>query len=123
MLTHRQVVRAGWAWVGVSAQRVGIEGGGGIFESAAEPGDGSPLPTLPALKVGDPARYGGLHHPGDAFCFDIFTRRRAPSAWVACSGRSRSSACWRAVSRSPRSTWSPTSTRWRRLFLRRALDG
>jgi hypothetical protein len=26
MLTHRQVVRAGWAWVGVSAQRAGIEG-------------------------------------------------------------------------------------------------
>jgi hypothetical protein len=73
MLTHRQVVRAGWAWVGVSAQRVGIEGGGGIFEPAAEPGDKS-LPTLPALKVGDPARYGGLHHPGDAFCFDIFTQ-------------------------------------------------
>jgi hypothetical protein len=24
MLTHRQVVRAGWAWVGVSAQRAGI---------------------------------------------------------------------------------------------------
>jgi alpha/beta hydrolase family protein len=64
MLTHRQVLRAGWAWVGVSAQRVGVEGGGGIFESAA----------LPALKPGDPVRYGGLHHPGDAFCFDIFTQ-------------------------------------------------
>ena len=74
MLTHRQMVRAGWAWVGVSAQRVGIEGGGGIFESAAEPGDGSPLTALPALKAGDPARYGGLHHPGDSFCFDIFTQ-------------------------------------------------
>jgi Alpha/beta hydrolase domain len=64
MLTHRQVLRAGWAWVGVSAQRVGVEGGGGIVESAA----------LPALKPGDPVRYGGLHHPGDAFCFDIFTQ-------------------------------------------------
>src|SRR5262249_26419322 len=32
MLTHRQVVRAGWAWVGVSAQRAGIEGGS-IFEA------------------------------------------------------------------------------------------
>ena len=74
MLTHRHVVRAGWAWVGVSAQRVGVEGGGGLFESAAEPGDGSPPAMLPALKVGDPARYGGLHHPGDAFCFDIFTQ-------------------------------------------------
>lgn len=35
MLTHRQVVRAGWAWVGVSAQRAGIEGGS-IFETAGE---------------------------------------------------------------------------------------
>jgi Alpha/beta hydrolase domain len=74
MLTHRHVVRAGWAWVGVSAQRVGIEGGGDVFSSAAETGDQSPLMALPALKASDPARYGGLHHPGDAFCFDIFTQ-------------------------------------------------
>jgi Alpha/beta hydrolase domain len=73
MLTHRHMVRAGWAWVGVSAQRVGIEGGGDVF-SAAETGDESPLMALPALKASDPARYGGLHHPGDAFCFDIFTQ-------------------------------------------------
>jgi hypothetical protein len=74
MLTHRHVVRAGWAWVGVSAQRVGIEGGGDVFSAAAETGDQSPLMALPALKASDPARYGGLHHPGDAFCFDIFTQ-------------------------------------------------
>jgi Alpha/beta hydrolase domain len=74
MLTHRHVVRAGWAWVGVSAQRVGIEGGGDVFSSAAGTGDQSPLMALPALKASDPARYGGLHHPGDAFCFDIFTQ-------------------------------------------------
>jgi hypothetical protein len=74
MLTHRHMVRAGWAWVGVSAQRVGIEGGGDVFSSAAETGDQSPLMALPALKASDPARYGGLHHPGDVFCFDIFTQ-------------------------------------------------
>jgi hypothetical protein len=75
MLTHRHLVRAGWAWVGVSAQRVGIEGGGDVVSSsAAETGDQSPLMALPALKASDPARYGGLHHPGDAFCFDIFTQ-------------------------------------------------
>jgi hypothetical protein len=74
MLTHRQVVRAGWAWVGVSAQRAGIEGGS-IFDSAgAEPGDGPRPMALPALKASDPGRYGGLHHPGDAFCFDIFSQ-------------------------------------------------
>jgi Alpha/beta hydrolase domain len=79
MLTHRQVVRSGWAWVGVSAQRAGVEGGS-IFDDAAaepggeaEPGAGSQrMVVLPALKESDPARYGGLHHPGDAFSFDIF---------------------------------------------------
>jgi Alpha/beta hydrolase domain len=79
MLTHRQVVRAGWAWAGVSAQRAGIEGGS-IFESAAaesagaEPDEGSRSLMLPALKASDPARYGGLSHPGDAFSFDIFSQ-------------------------------------------------
>jgi hypothetical protein len=73
ILTHRQVVRAGWAWVGVSVQRAGIEGGS-IFDAAAEPGAQPPGISLPALKQSDPARYGGLHHPGDAFCFDIFTQ-------------------------------------------------
>ena len=50
MLTHRQVVRAGWAWVGVSAQRAGIEGGS-IFETAGErPDDASRrVMVLPAL--------------------------------------------------------------------------
>ena len=75
MLTHRQVVRAGWAWVGVSAQRAGIEGGS-IFETAGEePDDASRRAmVLPALKESDPVRYGALHHPGDAFCFDIFSQ-------------------------------------------------
>jgi hypothetical protein len=30
--------------------------------------------VLPALKESDPGRYGALHHPGDAFSFDIFSR-------------------------------------------------
>ena len=29
---------------------------------------------LPALKESDPGRYGALHHPGDAFSFDIFSQ-------------------------------------------------
>jgi hypothetical protein len=68
------VVRSGWAWAGVSAQRAGIEGGS-IFDAAGdEPDDASRRVVLPALKDSDPGRYGGLHHPGDAFCFDIFTQ-------------------------------------------------
>jgi hypothetical protein len=81
MLTHRHVLRSGWAWVGVSAQRVGVEGGGDIFASDQERAGDEPEAApaqgglaLPALKESDPARYGSLHHPGDAFCFDIFAQ-------------------------------------------------
>ncbi|HEX3923713.1 MAG TPA: alpha/beta hydrolase domain-containing protein, partial [Streptosporangiaceae bacterium] len=86
MLTHRHLIRSGWAWIGVSAQRAGIEGGS-IFDSDGEASGAAPRargeepgparrarPMLPALKESDPARYGALHHPGDAFCFDIFTQ-------------------------------------------------
>jgi hypothetical protein len=60
MPTHRHLVRDGYTWVGVSAQRVGIEGGGVM------PGLG--------LRQTAPVRYGELEHPGDAFSFDIFTQ-------------------------------------------------
>jgi hypothetical protein len=75
MLTHRQIMRAGWAWVGVSAQRAGVEGGS-IFETAGEePDPGSRrVMVLPPLKQSDPVRYEGLQHPGDAFCFSIFSQ-------------------------------------------------
>jgi hypothetical protein len=56
---HTELIREGYAWVGVSAQRVGIEGGGAF--------------DLP-LKVIDPERYGSLHHPGDSFSYDIFSQ-------------------------------------------------
>jgi hypothetical protein len=74
MLTHRQIVRAGWAWVGVSAQRAGIDGGGIMDPDSEAPGGGRRSLGLPALKESDPARYGSLDHPGDAFCWDIFTQ-------------------------------------------------
>jgi hypothetical protein len=60
-----EILRRGHAWVGVSAQYVGVEGGGGSVDT----GLGSP-----GLKGNDPARYGELHHPGDAFMNDIFTQ-------------------------------------------------
>jgi hypothetical protein len=56
---HTELIREGYAWVGVSAQSVGIEGGGAF--------------DLP-LKVIDPERYGRLHHPGDSFSYDIFSQ-------------------------------------------------
>ena len=53
-----------------------------------------------------PERYGVLHHPGDAFAYDIFTQvaraLRSPARWILWTG-SRSSSCSRSASRSPRS--------------------
>ncbi len=61
-VTHRLLVRDGFAYVGVSAQRVSIEG------------SGTALPGAEPLKKADPARYGALAHPGDAFAYDIFSQ-------------------------------------------------
>jgi hypothetical protein len=57
---HRHLTAQGHAWVGVSAQKVGIDGGG--FVEGIH------------LKLLAPERYGELEHPGDAWSFDIFTR-------------------------------------------------
>ncbi len=62
-LAHTEFIRAGYAWVGVSAQFVGVEGGPGLV----------PIISLP-LKSVDAARYGSLHHPGDSFSYDIFSQ-------------------------------------------------
>lgn len=61
-VAHREMLRKGYAWVGVSAQAVTIEGGRGVMGPA------------PALKKTNAARYGTLAHPGDAFSFDIFSQ-------------------------------------------------
>src|SRR5262245_15484366 len=60
MPTHRHLVREGYAWVGVTAQWVGVEGGGvmpgmGLRQTAAD-------------------RYTRLDHPGDRFSYDMFTQ-------------------------------------------------
>jgi hypothetical protein len=61
---HRELVRSGFAYVGVTAQKVGIDGGG----------LGMGGPNARALKAADPARYGSLSHPGDAYSFDIYSQ-------------------------------------------------
>jgi hypothetical protein len=63
--THAQIIRSGAAWVGVSAQRAGIEGGG------------NSLGAMLALKSADPERYGPLSHPGDDFSYDIYSQAGA----------------------------------------------
>jgi alpha/beta hydrolase family protein len=58
---HRHLMREGAAWVGVSAQKAGIDGGG-LLDSGQH------------LKNVAPERYQTLTHPGDAFSFDIFSQ-------------------------------------------------
>ena len=50
--THTELLGKGYAWVGVSAQQLGVN----------------------ELKTRDPNRYKSLQHPGDAYAYDIFTR-------------------------------------------------
>lgn len=59
-----EALREGYVWVGVSAQKTGIEGGG--IAIVAGP--------VPALKEYDPERYDSLSHPGDQYSFDIYTK-------------------------------------------------
>src|SRR5215469_6585574 len=72
---HREILRNSYAYVGVSAQKVGVEGGPSLLAA------GNPL------KKANPERYGRLNHPGDAFSYDIFSQAggllRAPSKVLA----------------------------------------
>jgi len=57
VLGHNELIREGFAWVGVSAQKVGVD----------------------ALKAADPARgdavrYANLSHPGDNYSYDIYSQ-------------------------------------------------
>ena len=49
---NAELLREGYAWVGVSAQAAGVS----------------------ALRAIDPARYASLNHPGDTFSYDIFSQ-------------------------------------------------
>jgi hypothetical protein len=65
-----EILRSGYAWVGVSAQRIGVEGGpvAVVAPGAEEAGAGT------GLKGIDPDRYGELVHPGDAYAYDMYTQ-------------------------------------------------
>jgi len=62
MMAHREMVRAGFGYVAVSTQRVGVEGGVNLM--------GIDM----SLKSQDAQRYSALHHPGDAWSYDIFSQ-------------------------------------------------
>jgi hypothetical protein len=59
-----ELLRGGYAWVGVSAQAAGVTSTGG----------GQLSPTSAGLIGWDPERYGTLEHPGDAYAYDIFSQ-------------------------------------------------
>src|ERR1019366_955901 len=59
------LMRDGYAYVGVSAQALGVEGGAPIF------GVGAPSP---GLVHAEPSRYGTLHHPGDQYALDMYAQ-------------------------------------------------
>jgi hypothetical protein len=64
---HEEILRAGHAYVAVSAQAFGVDGG-------------TPLLDVPGVRprgglVGArPERYGSLVHPGDQFSYDLFSQ-------------------------------------------------
>jgi len=60
LFLRRHLMRQGSAWVGVSVQKAGIDGGGLV-------------PGMP-LKQANAERYRSLVHPGDAFAFDIYSQ-------------------------------------------------
>ena len=60
---HRELMRRGSVWVGVSAQIVGVHGGESVV--------GMPGAALTTI---DPERYGTLRHPGDRFSYDIYSQ-------------------------------------------------
>ena len=49
---HNELIRDGFAWVGVSAQAAGVA----------------------ADRAADPVRYAALSHPGDSYSYDIFSQ-------------------------------------------------
>lgn len=62
MMAHREIVRSGYAYVAVSAQKVGVDGGVNL------------LGMDMSLKSQHPKRYSALRHPGDAYSYDIFSQ-------------------------------------------------
>jgi hypothetical protein len=61
-MTHTELIRSGYAWIGVSAQKVGVDA---LI-------DGSAAAIIPGGVSGD--RYDSLNHPGDNYSYDIYSQ-------------------------------------------------
>jgi hypothetical protein len=62
-----ELMREGYAWVGVSAQALGVDGGSAILGAIKGAPSGG-------LVQNEPARYGTLHHPGDKYALDMYAQ-------------------------------------------------
>ena len=60
-----KILQTGHAWVGVSAQFIAVEGGDAAVGLGGQ---------TTGLRAQRPERYGDLHHPGDAYSYDIVTQ-------------------------------------------------
>jgi len=72
-----EISREGHAYIGVSAQAQGVEGGDTILDVEVDPAAAADTGTTvdtSGLRNIDPERYGTLQHPGDAYSFDIFSQ-------------------------------------------------
>lgn len=71
----QEIGREGHAYIGVSTQRQGVEGGDTILDVEVDADQAAAAGTTAdtsGLKNIDPERYGALVHPGDAYAFDIY---------------------------------------------------
>ena len=59
------LMNEGYAWVGVSAQALAVEGGSPLLGTK---GAGA------GLVHQEPSRYGSLHHPGDQYALDMYAQ-------------------------------------------------
>lgn len=72
-----EIAREGHAYIGVSAQSQGVEGGATLLDvnvDRTEAEEAGVNTNKGGLVNSDPARYGSLHHPGDAYSYDIFSQ-------------------------------------------------
>jgi hypothetical protein len=73
-----ELMNAGVAWVGVSTQKLGVDGGTSLLSGGKVSG------SVKGLAQQESQRYGDLHHPGDQYALDIFDQigfglRHSPS--------------------------------------------
>ena len=74
-----ELMDEGVAWVGVSTQALGVDGGTSLLSGGKVSG------SVKGLAQQEPQRYGDLHHPGDQYALDIYDQvgfglRHSPSA-------------------------------------------